>query len=90
MKKLDKKFTKYGDKFNLEKRKGKVAMYSRTSKSGDVSYEIIKVGRHNGYKLGKNFIEPSEVYPGSSLWGIQAWTSNDLESANERYNNLLK
>ena len=90
MKKLEKKFTKYGDKFNQEKRKGNVAMYSRTSKGGGVSYEIIKVGRHNGYKLGKNFIEPSEIYPGSSLWGIQGWTSTDIESATERYNKLLK
>lgn len=90
MKKLEKKFTKYGDKFNQEKRQGNVAMYSRTSKGGDVSYEIIKVGRHKGYKLGKNFIEPSEIYPGSSLWGIQGWTSTDIKSATERYNKLLK
>jgi len=89
MKKLEKSFKKYGDQFKQILRKGKYAVYQRTSKAGSRAFEVIKVSQHNGYKLGKNFIEPAEIYPGSSLWGIQGWTIVNKNDAEQQFNNLI-
>jgi hypothetical protein len=35
--------------------------------------------------MGGVYIEPSETYPGSSLWGITGWTCTSLEDALRRY-----
>ena len=52
------------------------------------NYEVVKLGRHNGYQMGGVFIEPAETYPGSSLWGITGWTCASIDSALMRYNQL--
>jgi hypothetical protein len=52
------------------------------------NYEVVKIGRHNGYIMGGMSIEPAETYPGSSLWGIAAWTCTSLEDATRRYEGM--
>jgi hypothetical protein len=80
-------FNKKGYTYRQIKREGNKAIFEQTR--GDfTAYEVVKIGKHNGYTMGGAYIEPSETYPGSSLWGILGWTCTDLDSANTRYNTL--
>lgn len=82
-------FNKKGFHYKLVKREGMKAIYHQTRAGTALdNYEVVKLGKHNGYTMGGVFIEPSETYPGSSLWGISGWTCTSLDKANERYNAL--
>lgn len=80
-------FNKKGYTYRQIKREGNKAIFEQT-KGDFTAYEVVKIGKHNGYTMGGAYIEPSETYPGSSLWGILGWTCTDLDSANTRYNTL--
>lgn len=82
-------FKKKGFTYKQIVREGMKAIYEQTREGTELrNYEVVKLGRHNGYNMGGAFIEPSETYPGSSLWGIMGWTCQSLEDANKRYNAL--
>jgi hypothetical protein len=82
-------FNKKGFTYSLVQRDGMKAIYKQTrSGSSLCNYEVVKLGRHNGYSMGGSYIEPSETYPGSSLWGIMGWTHQDLDSARNRYEKI--
>ena len=90
MKKLEKVFIKAGFRHELIKREENFAIYSRTQLGlKRKHYEVVKIGKHNGYNLGTSYIAPAETYPGNSLWGIQGWTCIDLEAAEIKYKKLL-
>jgi hypothetical protein len=83
-------FTKKGFTYNLLKREGNKAIYQQTRKDTSLNnYEVVKIGKHNGYTMGGVYIEPSETYPGSSLWGIMGWTCTSLEDAQKRYSSIV-
>lgn len=89
MKLIPDEFASKGFTYTKIKREGDKAIYKQTHKEGNnFRYEVVVITRHNGYKLGESFIEPSEVYPGSSLWGIKGWTCISLEDAEKRYKGL--
>jgi starvation-inducible outer membrane lipoprotein len=82
MKTMKKEFIRSGFHHEQLKRVGKVAIYKRHKvDQTDYHYEVVKISRHNGYKMGGAYIDPAETYPGASLWGIQAWTCTDLQRA---------
>lgn len=82
-------FKKKGFNYIQLRREGMKAIYQQTREDSTINnYEVVRLGRHNGYSMGGSFIEPSETYPGSSLWGIMGWTCTDLESANKRFSQL--
>lgn len=82
-------FNKKGFTYTLLKREGNRAIYQQTREGTDMNnYEVVKIGKHNGYTMGGAYIEPSETYPGSSLWGIMGWTCTSLEDAQKRYSTL--
>ena len=82
-------FNKKGFTYRQLKRIGNKAIFEQTrGDSGMSLYEVVKIGRHNGYTMGGVYIEPSETYPGSSLWGIMGWTCTSLDDANHRFNSL--
>ena len=82
-------FKKKGFNYKQVRRDGMKAIYLQSREGSEVSnYEVVKLGRHNGYVMGGVSIEPAETYPGSSLWGIMGWTCTDLDSANKRYNQI--
>ena len=82
-------FKKKGFNYKQVRRDGMKAIYLQTRDDSQMSnYEVVRLGRHNGYNMGGSHIEPAETYPGSSLWGIMGWTCTDIESANKRYNQL--
>jgi hypothetical protein len=82
-------FKKKGFTYKQIKREGGKAIFSQTREGTDLNnYEVVKIGRHNGYTMGGAYIEPSETYPGSSLWGISGWTCQSLEAAEAKYSVL--
>jgi hypothetical protein len=82
-------FKKKGFTYNQVKREGMKAIYQQTREGTTLNnYEVVKLGRHNGYVMGGAMIEPSETYPGSSLWGIMGWTCTSLEDAHKRFSQL--
>jgi len=82
-------FKKKGFTYKQVKREGMRAIFEQTRPGTSLkNYEVVKLGRHNGYSMGGSFIEPSETYPGSSLWGIMGWTCQSLDNALVRYNAL--
>jgi hypothetical protein len=82
-------FKKKGFIYSQLKREGKKAIFQQTREGSSLNnYEVVKIGRHNGYNMGGSFIEPSETYPGSSLWGITAWTCCNIDDAMKRYDAL--
>ena len=82
-------FKKKGFTYTQLKRDGMKAIFQQTRDDSTINnYEVVRLGRHNGYNMGGSFIEPSETYPGSSLWGIMGWTCTSIDQALERYNKL--
>ena len=82
-------FKKKGFVYTQLKREGNRAIFQQTRAGSALNnYEVVKIGKHNGYLMGGVMIEPAETYPGSSLWGICAWTCQSLEAAECRYDKL--
>jgi hypothetical protein len=82
-------FKKKGFVYHQLKRDGMKAIFQQTKAGSSLSnYEVVKLGRHNGYLMGGVMIEPAETYPGSSLWGITAWTCCSIDDAMKRYERL--
>jgi len=82
-------FKKKGFTYTQLKREGARAIFQQTRPGSAVNnYEVVKIGRHNGYVMGGMSIEPAETYPGSSLWGITAWTCSSIDAAMQRYDAL--
>jgi hypothetical protein len=84
-------FHKKGFVYTQLKREGNRAIFQQTRQGSTINnYEVVKIGRHNGYIMGGQSIEPAETYPGSSLWGIAAWTCTSIDEALKRYENMDK
>ena len=82
-------FKKKGFQYNQLKREGARAIFEQTRPGSNIcNYEVVKIGRHNGYVMGGMAIEPAETYPGSSLWGIAAWTCSSMDAAMIRYEGM--
>lgn len=82
-------FKKKGFVYKQVKREGHRAIFLQTRPgSAAERYEVVKIGRHNGYVMGGVKIEPAETYPGSSVWGLSGWTCVTLADAEAKYNNI--
>ena len=82
-------FKKKGFNYKQVRRDGMKAIFEQTRPGTELkNYEVVKLGRHNGYVMGGVSIEPAETYPGSSLWGITGWTCQSIDQALTRYNQL--
>jgi len=89
MKKLDKKFNKKGFTYTEIIREKNKAIYKQ-SKTGQshTSYEVVKIGSHNGYELNGSKIVAAETYPSTSLWGVQGWTFQNLDEAKKKFKKI--
>lgn len=85
---LTERFNKYGYTFSLLKREGDLAIFKQHKKKKIYNYEVILVGRHNGYEINGIFFEPSEFYPSTSEWGTKGFTCGTLEAAELRFKKL--
>ena len=92
MKKLEKKFKSRGFIHEQVTRVGNRAIYKRYPVKDErgIHYEVVKIGSHNGYKLGTSYIDATETYPSTSMWGRCGWTCKDLHMAQEKFDALGK
>lgn len=92
MKMLRKRFQSRGFLHEQIKREGRLAIYCRhrIGRPLEQHWEVIKIGRHNGYKLGKSFIEAAETYPSDSMWGRCGWTCTTARRATNKFIELEK
>lgn len=89
MKTIPKTFSKKGFTYKQIKRDGMKAIFEQSKKGQEgVSFEVVKITKHNGYELGGQKIPPGEAYPGTSQWGISGWTFQDLKSAEGKYKKI--
>lgn len=87
---LVEKFNKYGYTLTLIKREKDVAIFKQHKGKKIYNYEVIVVGRHDGYELADTFFPPSEFYPSSNEWGSKGFTCQSLDAAENRFNALLR
>lgn len=66
-------------------RQGKWAIYGQYKKAPEklVAFEVVKIGKHNGFSIAGLFFPPAETYPTSSMWGSSGWTYRELEKAKQ-------
>jgi len=89
MKTLEKVINHKGFILKQLKRVGSKAIYEQTKKGyTHRSYEVIKIGKHDGYTIGGQFIKAAETYPGGSQWGISGWTYQNLKDAEAKFKKL--
>lgn len=89
MKKLEKTFNKKGFTYTEITREGNKAIYRQDKKDyTSTSFEVVKIGSHNGYELNGTKIAASETYPSTSLWGIQGWTYQTLDEAKKKFKRI--
>jgi len=89
MKKLEKIFNKKGFTYTQIVREGDKAIYRQDKNDyTSSSFEVVKIGSHNGYELNGTKIAASETYPSTSLWGIQGWTYQTLEDAKKKFKKI--
>lgn len=89
---IDKEFTLKAHTYTQIRREGDVAIYKQTLTDGKgeatPSFEVVKIGRHNGYTIGGAYIEPAETYPGATQWGVNGFTCKSLKEADEKFEKL--
>lgn len=80
--KIREEFTLKGYSFKMVSREGDYAVYEQ-SKSEHINktYEVVRIRRHDGYAIAGNNCPPSEMYPSSEKWGVDAFTANTKKAA---------
>lgn len=69
-------------------RDGNWAIYEQLRKGDEkrLGFEVVRIGRHNGFSIAGKTFPPAETYPTSSMWGYSGWTCSSYEAAVERMN----
>ena len=81
---LPKEFRHDGFTYRQIAREGDAAIYEQTWNGcldPSVSYEVIRIGRRDGFHIGSRFVEPAEFYPNSEAWGVDGFTFTDKDAA---------
>lgn len=79
---LPTRFQRNGFDYQQIAREGNAAIYEqRWQDSKNVAYEVVRIGRHEGFAIAGKLIEPAEVYPGSYAWGVDGFTLTDKDAA---------
>src|ERR1035437_6361182 len=90
MKILKTSFKKRGWLFRQIRRKGRIACFEvKEGNKLSRSYEVIRIGSHNGFILAGIKLEASETYPSSNSWGSEAWTVLTKEKALQKFEELV-
>jgi hypothetical protein len=83
---------KNGFRFRQLIREGDLAIFHKVGlrpHEHDAGFEVVMVGRHNGYVMAGNQIEPAETMPSPEQWGSKGWTCKTLLEAERRFNRIL-
>jgi hypothetical protein len=91
MKILPEQFESKGFLHRQIQRVGDVALFERSKPTHtNPHFEVVKIGRHNGYKIAGQLIAPAETYPPSTQWGSKGWTFTDRDDAWKRFRELTE
>ena len=72
---------------------GHAAIYEQTwngCTNPSVCYEVIRVRRREGFKIGDRWVEPAEMYPNSEDWGADGFTLADKDAAFAKLREISK
>jgi hypothetical protein len=81
---LPKEFRHNGFIFRQIARTKNAAIYEQTwngCSNPSVCYEVVRIRRREGFKIGGRFVEAGEVYPNSEAWGTDGFTLTDRGAA---------
>ena len=85
---LRKEFRRDGFNYRQIAREGDVALYEQTWLSWaepSPSYEVIRIRRREGFRIGSRFVQPAEVYPRSEAWGVDGFTLPNRETLSAKF-----
>jgi hypothetical protein len=89
---LPKEFRRDGFNYRQIARQGDAAIYEQTWNGCDnpsPCWEVIRIRRRDGFRIGGRFVEPAEVYPNSEAWGTDGFTFSDKEAACAKLRELV-
>jgi len=81
---LPKEFRHDGFTFRQIARTKNAAIYEQTWNGCDnpsPCWEVIRIRRRDGFRIGGRFVEPAEIYPKSEAWGTDGFTLTDKGAA---------
>jgi hypothetical protein len=81
---LPKEFRRDGFSYRQIVREGNAAIYEQSWNGCDSPsrcWEVIRIRRRDGFRIGSRFVEPAEIYPRSEVWGTDGFTFTDKERA---------
>jgi hypothetical protein len=81
---LLKEFRREGFTYRQIVREGNAAIYEQKwlgCAEPSPCYEVIRIKRREGFRIGGRFVEAAEVYPNSEAWGVDGFTFTDRDAA---------
>jgi hypothetical protein len=81
---LPPKFRSAGFAYRQIAREVNAAIYEQTwngCRNPSIAYEVIRVRKREGFRIGGRFVEPAEVYPNARAWGTDGFTLADKDAA---------
>lgn len=96
MKTIESTFEKYKTIFNLIKRQGNFAIFSREGAEYPLCYEVVEIRSHNGLSFPNKetgitvTTEPAEFYPSNEEWGTKGFSYTKLEEAESRLEKMME
>lgn len=90
MKAIESNFEKFKTTFNLIKREGNVAIFSRIGEDYPLSYEVVEIKSHNGMMFGDNWVDAKEFLPSNEEWGTKGFSYKSLEKAEQRFLKMVE
>lgn len=86
MKTIEPKFKTNGFCFEMLKREGNVALFTKSKPSyGFDSYEVVIIQQLPAQTIYSREYPPREAMPSSESWGRAGWTCSTRERADERF-----
>jgi hypothetical protein len=88
---LPKEFRRDGFTFKQIAREGDIAIYQQTwngCPNPSVCYEVVRIRRREGFKIGDRWVEPAEVYPASELFGVDGFTFSNRSKAWAKFSEI--
>jgi hypothetical protein len=89
---LSKEFRRDGFSYRRIARQGDAAIYEQTwtgCAEPSPCWEVIRIRRRDGFRIGGRFVEAAEVYPKSEAWGTDGFTFSDKDAAFAKLRELV-
>src|SRR5262249_16974403 len=88
---LPRQFSHDGFQYRQIACEGGAAMYEQRCNDCaelGVCYEVIRIRRREGFRIGGRFVEPPESYPKAESWGTDGFTMTDKDAAFAKFREI--